>query len=41
MPTKLKDLIEHAISVLFYGEITITFNAGKIVGVKRIESIKM
>lgn len=40
MPQKLKEIIEHAMSLLFYGEITIKFNAGKIVNVVRTESIK-
>lgn len=41
MPQKLKDIIDLAVSCLFWGEITIKFQGGKVVQVERKESIKV
>lgn len=41
MPKKLKDILDMCISCLFWGEIVIKFQAGKVVQVERKESIKI
>lgn len=41
IPKKLIEILSFAIKNLFYGEISIKFNAGKIVNIERRESIKI